>query len=105
MNFFMKTVYDIYNESILDDVDTSLAKGDKDIKAEIHNFIKANYSGRFKISAKPNRNGLYEVSSKTNIRITNPDLQQLTNGMFDWTSIDEIKKVSKVDNEIRKYYN
>jgi hypothetical protein len=75
-------------ESILDDIDAQIKKGDDDIKTEIRNFIKDNYFGRFKISAKPNRHGLYEVSSRTNIRITNADLQQLTNGMFVWTEID-----------------
>ena len=56
----MKTL----KESILDDMEDVLNNGDKCFKDLIKEFLKANYNraSKFKISRKPNADGLYEVT-------------------------------------------
>ena len=84
----MRNLRDILKESILDDIDTQIEKGDKDIKNEIYSFLKENYFGTFKISDKPNKDGLYEVSSLMNVMVKNKNITSLTNGTFVWTIVE-----------------
>ena len=60
------------------------------IKNEIEEFLKANYNcrGSIKISEKPNKDDLYEVSSNSAVEVTNKNIISLTNGMFIWTIVD-----------------
>ena len=92
----MKTLKNYISESILDDIDTQIKKGDKLIKDEIKSFIKENYLGAaIKISKNPNADGKYEVSSTKHVcKKQGIDLTSLTNGMFIWTTIDGNFRVS-----------
>ena len=80
----MKTLY----ESLLDDFDTLASKVDP--KKEIEEFLKINVD-EFKklvISKTPNKDGIYEVSSRGNVTFygrSNPT--GLTNGLFIWTKV------------------
>ena len=60
------------------------------IKNEIEEFLKANYNcrGSIKISEKPNKDDLYEVSSNSAVEVTNKNIISLTNGMFIWSTVD-----------------
>ena len=60
------------------------------IKNEIEEFLKANYNcrGSIKISEKPNKDDLYEVSSNSVVEVKNKNIISLTNGMFIWTTVD-----------------
>ena len=60
------------------------------IKNEIEEFLKANYKckGSIKISEKPNKDDLYEVSSTSAVEVTNKNIISLTNGIFIWTTVD-----------------
>ena len=73
--------------SLLDDdlVDNT----DKMIKDEIEAFLieNYNYKGSIKISREPNTDGKYEVSSTTDVGVTNRHITSLTNGMFIWTTV------------------
>ena len=78
--------------SILTDIETTLNNGDKNnwkaIRTGVIQFLKENYSGRFKVSAKPNTEGKFEVSAKINdIIMINNDAEALTNGNFIFTNI------------------
>ena len=75
-------------ESLLDD--DLIDKPDKIIKDEIKEFLKANYrcKGSIKISEKPNKDDLYEVSSDSVVEVTNKYIISLTNGMFIWATVD-----------------
>jgi hypothetical protein len=74
-------------ESILDDFDTldksiDLADAAKD---EIYRFLNDNYSGRFTISNKMDKQGLYVVNSYGKISVrpqVRSKLTNLTNGLF-----------------------
>ena len=84
----MKSIYNLYTESILDDIDTSIERGDIDIMKDVLLFINENYIGDYKISRKPNKDGLYEVSSLKDIDVKqDSSLTTLTNGMFIWTTV------------------
>ena len=84
----MRSLKDILKESILDDIDTQIEKGDDAIKDEIMAFLNENYEGTFKISKKPNTDGLYKVSSTKDVEVTNKNITSLTNGMFVWSKIN-----------------
>ena len=74
-------------ESLLDDdLDTSF---DKNIKAEIKEFLKQNYKGYSgcKISGQPNSNGKYEVSCLNDVVVKNKGIISLTNGLFTWGKV------------------
>ena len=55
----------------------------------IKSFLKENYKGSIKISNFPNTDGKYEVSSTSDIEVTNKNIISLTNGMFIWTTVKE----------------
>ena len=80
----MKNLY----ESLLDDFDTLSDKLDP--KGDVIEFLKRNVD-EFKklvISDKPNKDGLYEVSSRGDVTFYNrDDSKRLTNGLFIWTTI------------------
>ena len=78
---------DLY-ESILNDIDTTLA--DSDVKVThilIQKYLEDNYNGNWIISEKPNKDGLYEVSSNKSIKVKNKQIISLTNDLFIWTSV------------------
>ena len=77
----MKSLY----ESLLDDFDT--LNSNIDPKKEIKLFIEDNYSGEYEISAKPNKDGLYEVSVKKRISVKNLKITSLTNDLFVWGKV------------------
>ena len=80
----MKTLY----ESLLDDFDSLEANADP--RKEVEEFLKINVDEYKKlvISKTPNKDGIYEVSSKGNVTFygrSNPT--HLTNGLFIWTKV------------------
>lgn len=80
----MKTLY----ESLLDDFDTIAGKVNP--QKEIEEFLKTNVDEYKKlvISKTPNKDGIYEVSSRGNVTFygrSNPT--GLTNGLFIWTKV------------------
>ena len=81
----MKTLY----ESLLDD-DLVDKTDEMIIIDKIETFLKANYrcKGSIKISEKPNKDDLYEVSSDSVVEVTNKYIISLTNGMFIWATVD-----------------
>lgn len=72
-------------ESLLDDFDTLEANADP--RAEIEEFLKQNFMGEWIISKKPNKDGLYEVSSGFSVYGKQNKLTTLTNGLFIWTKV------------------
>ena len=70
---------------IFDDEDKQIDSIDKNIRASIRDFIKANYKGVFKVSETINADGKYEVSSVYGVVVTNKEIESLTNGLFVWT--------------------
>ena len=83
-NHYMKTLY----ESLLDDFDTLASKVDP--RKEVEEFLKLNVDELKKlvISKTPNKDGVYEVSSRGNVTFfgrNNPN--GLTNGLFIWTKV------------------
>lgn len=84
----MKNLY----ESILDDMETVMKSGNTGIKKAIKQFLDTNYkvvtsNGKFTISAKPDKDGLYNVSANGTVYIWQTGLEELTNGMFKFTNI------------------
>ena len=89
----MKSIYNIYNESILDDIETNLANGDKymkSLKDEVEKFIKSAYriEGKYKISNNPNKDGMYIVNATGKVFFRSHQHEHLTNGMFIWNKVD-----------------
>ena len=73
-------------ESLLDD--ELVEKTDNLIRDEILAFLVKNYKGSYKISEKPNKDDLYEVSSDSVVEVINKNIISLTNGMFIWAIVD-----------------
>ena len=82
-------------ESLLDD--DLINKTDEYIKNEIKAFLIENYKGLMKISRNPNADGKYEVSSTSDIEVTNKNIISLTNGMFIWTTVNRSFTVTNCD--------
>lgn len=79
-------------ESILADMDNVLKSGKTSIKKIIKQFLDTNYkimtnNGKFIISSKPDKDGLYNISTNGSVYIINNDLEELTNGLFKFTNI------------------
>ena len=72
-------------ESLLDD--ELVEKTDNLIRDGILDFLVKNYKGSYKISEKPNKDDLYEVSCTNRVNIINKNIKSLTNGMFIWTTV------------------
>ena len=62
----MKRLSEYLKESIFDMDEKDV---EKNIKASISKFLKANYKGTFSISKTPNRNGKYVVDSREMFRL------------------------------------
>lgn len=81
-------------ESILADMEDTIATGDKDIAmSEIVSFIRNNYySGNLKynILKKPNKDGKYIVNSRGKVRVS-PTATQLVNEFFVWGKVNVFK--------------
>ena len=72
-------------ESLLDD--ELVEKTDNLIRDGILAFLVKNYKGSYKISEKPNKDDLYEVSCTNRVNIINENITSLTNGYFIWTIV------------------
>jgi hypothetical protein len=80
----MKTLY----ESLLDDFDTLEANADP--RKDVEEFLKINVDEYKKlvISKTPNKDGIYEVSSRGNVTFYGrSNRTRLTNGLFIWTKV------------------
>ena len=81
----MKTL----KESILSDMDDVISSGDEVIKDNIKQWLKENLiegASKCEISKKPNKDGLYEVSTSGNIKFKT-SISTLTNNSFIWTKV------------------
>ena len=83
----MKTLKTYIQESILDDIETNIAKGDFEAaKIAIDTFIQQNYiNTKYTISKKPNKDGKYIVKSRGEIKLSRL-ATSLTNDIFIWGS-------------------
>ena len=72
-------------ESLLDN--DLVEKTDNLIRDGILDFLVKNYEGSYKISEKPNKDDLYEVSCTNRVNIINENITSLTNGYFIWTIV------------------
>ena len=81
----MKELKQYIEESLLDDFDTIASKIDP--KDAVKKFLYDNYTGIYVISKKPNKDGLYEVDGKSDIKVKNYRIESLTNGLFVWGSV------------------
>lgn len=84
----MIDLYTYINEaSILGDLEDTLSIGDSKVPhIVIQNFLKNNFTGKFKISEKPNKDGKYEVTAGV-VGIKNYDITKLTNDLFIWKKV------------------
>ena len=82
----MKNLKEYIKESILGDWNTVNAD-EISGRVEVEAFLNENYEGGFSISQKPNKNGKFEVSSKTDVTVKNKQLERLTNDLFEFTEI------------------
>ena len=80
----MRSLY----ESLFD-IDDNIDNVDKSIKDQIKQFLNDNFTNvsKCKISEKPNKDGKFEVSSNSDVRVKNEQITSLTNGSFIWTYI------------------
>ena len=86
----MKSIYSLY-EGILGDIETRIAS-DNDVHEviidEIKQFLNDHYlahrGSKFKISKRPNKNGMYEVTCNSHVTATQSKhkLKTITNGKF-----------------------
>ena len=85
----MKTLY----EGILADMETSLAKGDRDVAImQINDFIENNFKiqkkAKLHIWDQPNEDGKYFVDVEGGfVRVKNRKITHLTNDLFEWHHI------------------
>ena len=98
----MKSLKNILEASILD-IDDALSVTNDDLRRKaVEEFIEDNYiAPRVKISAKPNKDGKFEVSAKGFARIKpnkRKELTSITNGDFVWTKVDGGFDISDMDN-------
>ena len=80
----MKTLY----ESLLDDFDTIATNADP--RKEVEEFLKINVDEykNLVISKTPNKDGIYEVSSRGSVTFYGRNYPtRLTNGLFIWTKV------------------
>ena len=84
----MKNLKEYISESIFD-IDDNIDNVDKSIKDQINQFLNDNFinASKCKISEKPNKDGKFEVSSNSDVRVKNKQITSLTNGSFIWTYI------------------
>ena len=105
-------ITNVFDESILDDIDTQIENGDAVIRNEIEAFLKENYNiegGTYEISDKPNKKGLYEVSGDK-FTVTNKNIEQLTNDTFEFNFVRKFscyscKKLKSLDGAPKKSFN
>lgn len=72
--------------SILGDIDDQIKAADEAVKVIIEEWIKENYTcTALKISDKPNRDGLYEVTANS-VEVKN--ITSFTNGFFVWKNVE-----------------
>ena len=93
------------SEASLLDIDDTLSVSSDDLRREaVKKFIKDNYidpTVKVKISAKPNKDDKFEVSTRGLVRIKfdkRKELTSITNGDFVWTKVDGGFDISCMDN-------
>lgn len=74
----MKTL----KESILDNMEDVIDRGDTDTRESVKKFLWDNYHGSYIIPMKPNSNGLFEITFTKRMAVKNKDILELTNGLF-----------------------
>jgi hypothetical protein len=84
----MKTIYNIYEASILGDVDDVLAKGDTDIaEVMVMDIINAVYrikkSTKLEIIPVKNENGKYTVNAVGDVEVKDRKINTLVNDVFE----------------------
>lgn len=99
----MKTLKYILEVSLLGDIDDTLADGDVAVpRVLIQKFLEENYTGKFTISKKPNKDGKFEVSALNSLIRIKPDkrkeLTSITNGDFVWTYVASGFDISHMPN-------
>ena len=83
----MKDIKEYMYEGLLRGQQSTIDNGEEVVYALIEEFLKENYLGKWIISDKPNKDGLYEVSSNERVRVKNTKITSLTNDLFIWTSV------------------
>ena len=83
----MKTLKEYIYEGLLRGQQSTLDSGEDVVYTLIEEFLKENYLGKWIISDKPNKDGLYEVSSNESVKVKNTKITSLTNDLFIWTSV------------------
>ena len=87
----MKDIKEYIYEGLLRGQQSTFDSGEEAIYAvlytQVKEFLEENYIGKWIISEKPNKDGLYEVSSNESVRFINMKITSLTNDLFIWTSI------------------
>ena len=101
----MKSLKNILEASLLDEIDDTLSVSSNDLRREaVKKFIKEYYdvaAPGAKISTTPNKDDKFEVSAKGLVRIKynkKNDLTTLTNGDFVWTKVDSGFDISYMSN-------
>ena len=98
-------------ESLLDNFDTLNSNIDREM---VKKFLKDNYDGKYTISKTPNKDGLYEVSSKSDIIVKDKNIQSLTNNLFIWKKIggyfncrycESLKSLKGAPEEVYNYFD
>ena len=110
----MKDIKEYIYEGLLRGQKSTLDNGEEVVYALMEEFLKENYSGNWIISEKPNKDGVYEVSSNESIRVKNTKITSLTNDLFIWTSIkgsffcyhcSELKSLKGSPKEVGYYFD
>lgn len=83
----MKTLKNILEGSLLDDIDDILADGDVKVPhALIQEYLEDNYRGKWTISKKPDKDGKFIVNSRGEVHHKG-NSNRLTNDMFKWGKV------------------
>ena len=92
----MKNLKEYIKEGLFDDLEEiekigGMESNIKQLKKEIEEWIKENYyKNKLKISNKPNKDGLYEVTAENvEVKSRNNDITSLTNGLFIWKEVND----------------
>ena len=85
----METLKKYIEEGLLRGQQSTIDSGEEAVYVLIEEFLKENYLGKWIISEKPNKDGLYEVTSngRIPIRVKNKQITSLTNNLFIWTGV------------------
>lgn len=83
----MKSIYNLYEASVLGDIDDIIADGDVKVpQALIQEYLEDNYRGKWTISKKPDKDGKFIVNSRGEVHHKG-NSNKLTNDMFKWGKV------------------